>query len=203
MSDVAREFPGESLELDEYLADFEHRFWSTGNRRCWKIERRQTFVEQGSASYDAFDKGDWEGALKLIEKRRQDIVEQHTKIASWGMEICRVRIVEEPLSPYLIWELNSLRQRRELGENIRVVESDSIAELERDGELPEIVGVDANVAYRVIYNAHGAAARAVRTTDRSTAEHWRSVFTRLFAAGVDMADFFDRRVAGLRPVRTP
>jgi hypothetical protein len=190
---------GARLSLDEYLADYMERFEASGVADCWKLERRQTFVEEGSQSYDAFARGDWDEALRLIRERRDKLREYHEGVAARGVGIRRVRVVEQPISPYLMWELNSFRQRRELGELIRVVGPDHIADLERNAPLPEVVGLDGTVAYEVIYNAEGETEGALRTTDESQIEHWRGVFDRLYRAGEDLLDFFDREVAGKRP----
>lgn len=199
MSDLILELSGEELPLDDYLTDFEERFTSKDNRPCWKLERRQEFVEQGSASYDAFRRGDWEQSLKLLEERRPDIHRYYTSAATRGIQAYRVRVVEKPISRYLVWQLNSLRQRSELGEHTRVVESNKIARYEHDEQLPEIVGLGDDVAYRVIYDSAGAAERAIRSTNRSEIEHWRRIFTTLYDSGEDMGHFYDRCVANLRP----
>jgi hypothetical protein len=200
MSDVTSELTGDQLSLDEYFADFDKQFWSTENRDCWKVERRQTFVEQGSASYDAFIRGDWPRALELLDERRPDIQEYYGRAASRGIRIYRARVVEEPISAYLIWQLNSLRQRSELGEHARIIDPGKIVELERDVELPEVIGLGQDVVYQVIYGSAGAAERAVRSTDRPNVEHWWKIFTNLYEGGEDMAVFFDRSVAGRRPL---
>jgi len=200
MSDVTSELAGDQLTLDEYFADFDKQFWSTEGRNCWKVERRQTFVEQGSTSYDAFIRGDWPRALELLDERRPNIQEYYSRAASHGIRIYRVRVVEEPISAYLIWQLNSLRQRSELGENTRIIDPDKVAGLERRVELPEIIGLGQDVVYQVIYGSDGAAQRAVRSTDRTNVEHWWKIFTDLYEGGEDMAAFFDRSVAGLRPL---
>jgi hypothetical protein len=202
MSDITSKLTGDHLSLDEYFADFDKQFWSTENRDCWKVERRQTFVEQGSTSYDAFVRGDWPRALELLDERRPNIQEYYDRAASHGIRIYRARVVEEPISAYLIWQLNSLRQRSELGEHTRIIDPGKIVELERDVELPEIIGLGQDVVYQVIYGPTGAAERAIRSTDRPNVEHWWTIFTELYEGGEEMAVFFDRGVAGLRPLNT-
>lgn len=192
---------GDHLSLDDYIADFDERFEAPADD-CWKVERRQTFVEQGSASYDAFARGDWSEALRLIEERKPGLREYHEQLAARGLDVRRVRVVEQPVSPYLVWELNSLRQRRELGELIRVAGGDLVAPHEVDGELPEVVGIDEAVVYQVLYDDEGVATGAIRSTDPNQVAHWRGVFVALFDRSEDLADFFDREVTGLRPPGT-
>lgn len=189
---------GDRLSLDDYIADFTERFEGPA-ADCWKLERRQTFVEQGSASYDAFARGDWAEALRLIDERKPALREYHEQLAERGLDVRRVRVVEQPVSPYLIWELNSLRQRRELGELIRVAGHDLVAPHEAGGALPEVVGIDEAVVYQVLYDDDGVATGAIRSTEREQVARWRGVFVALFDRSEDIADFFDREIVGLRP----
>ena len=54
---------GERLELPEYYADFQRNFRHA--REFWKLERGQVFAEPGDASWEAFDAGDWDEAMRL------------------------------------------------------------------------------------------------------------------------------------------
>lgn len=193
------QLPGERLTLNAYLADFGERFWNTDESGCWKIERQQEFIEPGDASWEAFAKGDWTGALRLIEARRQELTRYHLRARESGFEIRRVRVVQEPFSPYLLWELNALRVRAQSGGKIRVVDVSGVEPFEEDGMLPEIFVLGRSTAYQVLYGEDGAAEGAVRTTDAAVVERWRGVAERLYAAGEDIASYYQRRVAGRRP----
>jgi hypothetical protein len=85
---------------------------------------------------------------------------------------------------------------------IRVVSATDITNLERDGSLPEIVTLGPDTVYQVIYSEVGAAEGAVRSTDPDEVIRWREFIQRLYASGEDIAIFFDRAVAGLRPPHT-
>ena len=50
-----------------------------------------------------------------------------------------MRVVEEPFTTYLRWQLHSLRVQAECGERIRVVPADAVALFERRERLPEVV----------------------------------------------------------------
>lgn len=63
---------GEVLTRADYLADFS-RVHKSGISLLAKIERGQTFKEQGSPSWEAFASGDWAGALRLIEEERDSV----------------------------------------------------------------------------------------------------------------------------------
>jgi hypothetical protein len=199
MSDATVELSGDGLTLEEYFAEFDERFRGAVDCDCWKLERRQTFIEQGSDSYDAFIQGDWTRALELLKSRRSGIAEYYAEAAARGIRVLRVRVVEEPISPYLVWQLNSLLQRSELGEHPRIVTSGQVAASERDGVLPELVGLADGVVYQVVYGSDGAAERAIRSTDQATVERWYQVFRTLYEGGEEMTSFFSRNVAGLYP----
>ncbi|GGP69398.1 DUF6879 family protein [Saccharothrix coeruleofusca] len=190
---------GERLSLDDYRRDFRRGLWEVGAAEFWKIERTQVFVERGSASYDAFARGEWERALELIREDLPRQREYHDRVAARGTRRRRVRVVEQPLAPYVLWELNLLRQRSGLGEPVRVLEADRIADRERRERLPDVVGFDDRVAYQVLYTGDGVPVGAIRSTEREQVLGWRGVFEELYAAAEPLVDYFDRRLAGLRP----
>ncbi|MFH9134286.1 hypothetical protein [Streptomyces sp. NPDC017524] len=72
MFECFRSGAGEILTRADYLADFGRVHQGDINLLA-KIERGQTFKEQGSPSWDAFASGDWAGALRLIENERDAI----------------------------------------------------------------------------------------------------------------------------------
>ncbi|MCA1187387.1 MULTISPECIES: DUF6879 family protein [unclassified Saccharopolyspora] len=190
---------GDELALDDYLADFRDRFWNRSNTGAWKFERRQVFRQPESASWKAFDDGDWDRSLRLLEERRPKLVDYFDRVEAHGFSVRRVRVVEEPLSPYLIWELNSLLIRHESGASISVVDAAALAEWERDGPLPEIFVLGPDTVYEVRYDADGVAVGAVRCVDRPTAQRWTTFIESLHRNGERIDAFFGRVVRGLRP----
>ena len=60
----------------------------------------------------------------------------------------RGRVVEEPITAYLQWELHALRIRDQCGGSLRIVGPDQVAEFEHDASLPEIYTLGATVMYR-------------------------------------------------------
>jgi hypothetical protein len=202
MPELPPGFAGDRLTLDEYIDDYYSRFWRTDRSGCWKLERQQTFREQGNASWDASDDGDWARAKALLDEDRENVREYQQKILDHGFEFRRVRIVEKPYSPYLIWELNSLLIRHEYGERIRIAATESIRQFEKDGELPEIVVIGTEVAYQVEYDYSGLAVGAVRSTHPGTVRSWTDLIRRLHEQGEDLPRFFAREIAGLQPARS-
>lgn len=191
--------PGDRLTPNEYFADHAENFWRTDDSGCWKLERQQHFVESDDASWDAFTAGDWPKALRLLEERRQKVADYENRIARHGFEVRRVRVVEEPISPYLLWELNSLHVRQQVGGKIRVVGGAAVADAEREEELPELFILGRKVIYQVLYTENGELEGALRSEDPGLIRRWTATVRHLYDAGEDLGTFFARKVAGRRP----
>lgn len=130
---------GERLSLSEYLADFGELEWAIGGQASWKLERGQHFREPGLESWEAFTRGEWERSVQLMEEDRNFLAEYMAKASGLGIGLYRVRVVEEPVDPYLQWELLFLKLRAECGEHIRVITSDLVRDWEVGGPLPELL----------------------------------------------------------------
>ncbi|MFC9219555.1 DUF6879 family protein [Streptomyces hygroscopicus] len=191
--------PGERLSRDSYRADFQQRMQAIDGRDSWKLERRQHFQEPGTESWKAFSRGDWAGALELIEKRRDELLAFMGEAAKRDFSLYRVRVVAEPITPYLQWELHMLRLRAECGERIRVVGPELIRELEEDGPLPELVSLGGRTLYRVIYDSRGISDGAVRFADPDVLKPWEEFIKGLYGEGEEMSSYFEREVAPLPP----
>lgn len=201
MSNPPVALSGESLSVDAYYRDFEPRFWRIKEHDFWKLERKQDFQEDGSPSWDAFASGNWGDSLRLMGERRQALTDYYNRVAQSGFLTFRVRVVTEPITPYLQWELNSLLQRAECGERVRVVGEDDVAAFEQEVELPEIVTVGSEAVYQVIYDEAGALKGAIRSTDSGDVTAWREFIEHLYAEGQEIVGFHERKVAGLQPPR--
>ncbi|MEY9910127.1 hypothetical protein ABIA35_006371 [Catenulispora sp. MAP12-49] len=184
---------GVVLTAEEYIKDFFPRFWHISEGDFWKLERIQSFQEEGSESWNAFARGDRAEAFRLIEDRRHSLAEYYAKVAQNGFTTYRARVVEEEVTPYLQWELHSLRQRNELGEQIRVVSASKVAPLERQGMLPEIVTLETDAVYEVLYNEQGLNTGAVRSEAPADVNGWRTFIRDLFSVGQDIDIFLDRQ----------
>jgi hypothetical protein len=188
---------GERMELPEYYADFRDNY--VRSREFWKLERGQLYAEPGNASWVAFDGGDWEESMRLLEQRREDLMQYHQEIAAAGTTNRRIRIVSLPVTPYLHWELYLLKVRDETGELIRVLQAPAVAELEEQGPLPDIYTMDRNVMYQAVYDEHGVLEHALRYTDGATVSRCRDFIADLYARGEPISDFFKREIAPLPP----
>lgn len=103
LDDIGLDDPalGERLPLADYRKDFRERQWTIDGQDSWKLERQQEFQEPGFASWDAFNQGDWAEALRLVEEERTYLREFSEENRRRGVTLYRVRVVEEPIAPYL------------------------------------------------------------------------------------------------------
>ncbi|MBL1113486.1 hypothetical protein JK364_13945 [Streptomyces sp. 110] len=189
---------GDWLELDDYSDDFDLHYEQTRNRGSWKLERKQYFKESNSPSWNAFRRGDLAEAQRLLKDRAPALREEAEEAASRGSVFHRVRIVEQPLTLYVQWELRSLRVRSENGEPVRVVPAAAVSRLESEGPLPELVVLGGRVLYQVMYTEESAPKGAVRFTDPATVQQWEGFIADLFAAGEDITSYVERDVVGNR-----
>ncbi|RDG37685.1 DUF6879 family protein [Streptomyces corynorhini] len=190
---------GERLVRDEYKREFRERDAAIQDRDSWKLERRQHFEEQGSPSRDALSRGDWMESLRLMEERREKLLSAAQADERRNSAFHRVRVVEQPLTPYLQWELNSLRQQAECGTRVRVVGAELVAPSESDGLLPELVILGGDVLYQVLYTESGVPNGAIRYTDPEVIGCWESYIRELYRVGEDVMSYFHREVAHLPP----
>jgi hypothetical protein len=193
---------GERLAQPAYKADFRERR-QRGNRDSWKLERRQHFEESDpSPSREALRQGDWAEAMRLIDAQRAEHVRNVREDSERGAAFHRIRVVEEPLTPYVQWELHALRVQAESGTRIRVVDIGQIRDLEPlDTLLPELVSLCGHTLYEIRYTAEGVPDGAVRYTDPGLIERWEAVMKALYEAGEDLIAYIDRYVAHLPPPR--
>jgi hypothetical protein len=184
---------GERMELAAYYADFQQNFGEA--REFWKLERGQVFAEPGDASWEAFNHGDWDEAMRLLKDRRKDLKRYHRENARAGRITRRIRIVSLPATPYLQWELHLLRLRDKTGGPIRILQASEVADLEDQGPLPEIYTMDATTMYQAIYDDHGVLEYVLRYTDRHLVDQCRNLISRLYSRGEPISRFYRREIA--------
>ncbi|MEH0985455.1 DUF6879 family protein [Micromonospora sp. CPCC 205556] len=191
--------PGELLALDDYWADFEQRFWKTGSPGFWKLERQQMFKEPHDEGWQAFAAGRWDDSLRILDARRPEFEDYYRRIADSGFATRRVRVVQEPLTPYLRWELHVLRLRHEYGGLTRVVTPDQVAASELGGPLPEIYTLGTDVMYEAVYDADGVLEAARRWRNPDVVMRCQEFIESLYDGGEPLDEFFARAVAPLEP----
>lgn len=197
MRDLLDRSAGQRLSEAEYRADFRKIFWTITEHDFWKLERVQVFQEPGDDSWEAFDRGDWPQALRLIEQRRESFLDDARRMDAMGLTSYRVRVVATPVTPYLQWELHLLRLMGECSDRIRVATPQQIAHLEKAGPVPEVVTLGNHATYEILYTDDGILDGAIRYTDADITTRCREIIQRLYAAGEDVSTFFDRDVAHL------
>ncbi|MFJ2554204.1 MULTISPECIES: DUF6879 family protein [unclassified Streptomyces] len=193
---------GVRLVREAYKREFWQRDAAVRDRDSWKLERRQHFEEQGSPSRDALSRGDWTESLRLMEERRERFLADAREDELRNSTFHRVRVVEQPLTPYLQWELHSLRQQAECGMPVRVVGVEHVAASESDGLLPELVILGGDVLFQVLYTESGVPDGAISYTDPGVIGAWESYIKDLYRTGEDVRSYFDREVAHLPPPTT-
>jgi hypothetical protein len=189
----------ERLELPRYYTDFGADF--SRAREFWKLERGQVYAEPGDPSWVAFNAGDWDEALRLVADSREDLTTYHAETAAAGTATWRIRIVELPVTPYLQWELHVLRLRDETGGPVRILPASAVADLEDQGELPDIYTMNTDVMYQAVYDEHGVLDHALRYTGEALVRRCRDFIAGLYRRGEPIAAFFEREIAHLPPPR--
>lgn len=195
MLELLTDLDGEELGLDDYLRDFEGRFWRVNE--TWKLERQQTFQEPDVPSWAAWAKGDPETAIAQAEEMRTGIAEHQRRLDEAGIAQHRARIVELPLSDYLRWELHILRIRAGLGERIRVLPPEALSTVEMTAHLPETLVLGDLAAYQVRYDSEGVLSGAKLFDDPHVALACRNEIASLWREGEELISFLDRTGAPL------
>ncbi|MFI6132587.1 DUF6879 family protein [Micromonospora sp. NPDC051141] len=199
MRDLLRAASARQLSLPEYEADF-YATVETVDGVILKTERAQTFREPGSPSWEAFAAGRWDEALRIAAQPNPELAQFFARLDERGSGLHRLRIVELPLTPYLIWELNFLRYRAQAGERIGVLVAESVAERERDhGRIPELMVAGSRAVYEVRYDETGLPVGADKVVEPGVVEGCRSQILALLDQAEPFEPFFRREVDGRTP----
>jgi hypothetical protein len=194
---------GTRLDLDTYYPEFAANFHHT---EFWKLERGQHFAEPSNPSWIAFNRGRWKTAMKLLDPWQQALRAIHDHNLTAEAPAYRIRIVEEPLTPYMRWELELLHRRNEVTGRINVIAADDelIAEIEQENgaQLPDLNIMD-TLMYEVVYDANGVIDHVYKYTDPDTITPWRDLTKHLYREGFDMEYFYRAHVMHLPPPQRP
>lgn len=201
MLDTIDGLSGERLALDPYQDDFDARLSSLENTDIWKFERQQDFHQPESASWMAFREGRRDESLRLLENNRSSLQEDFAELTRSGCRLRRVRVVEKPMTTYLLWELHSLRVRAQCGEDVRVISAGPIAALERGGRLPEVLNVGDQVTYKILYDPQGVLQGGERFTDPTITTRCQAQIAALHQDAEPLEEFFGREVGGAEATR--
>lgn len=199
MNDLLAGASGERMDLAAYYGDFEKNFWGIKGPGFWKLERQQVFKEPDYDSWVAFAQGDWTESMRLLEAGRATMEAYHSKVAEHGFVAARVRVVEEPISAYLQWELNALRIRDECGGSVRVIRPSQITQFEVNSALPETYPLGRHVMYEAVYDEEGVLDSVMRYLDRDLIARCQRFIADLYEVGEPLKQYFARQVAPLPP----
>jgi hypothetical protein len=200
MSDLFDDSVSELLALPAYLDDVDHRRLRLGaGHASWKLERLQYFSDPSDPPWVAYSEGRWDESIRLMEDVRPLVEKECQAAAVHGVTLYRVRIVEEPIVPYIQWELHYLRLATRAGEKIRVVDAEKVRQFEKNGQLPDLLTAGADTVYRILYTAEGVPDAARRIVDSAVTMRCVQFIKDLYAKGEDMDTFFERRIAQLGP----
>ncbi|MFC6081514.1 DUF6879 family protein [Sphaerisporangium aureirubrum] len=120
---------GERLTIDEFGRQF-LAAWSRIEWRFLKLECWQTYKEpDGNKSQELYRQGEIDLAMEILAKEAESDRPLYDDVRSRGIEYSRIRLVQEPLTSYLRYELLAYRIRAELGEVIEIVRCDSTLRL--------------------------------------------------------------------------
>lgn len=186
----------EWLDWAAFGQDFQSRREGLRGVECWKLARGQHVV-QDSALRDAVARGDWEGAAALVEQQRLRTRRCAEADRARGGRFHCVRVVDEPLSLGLQWELRSLRAQARCGLGVRVVPASALGGIEVRAPLPEVVVLGRRTVYEVVHGADGSPLGAYRRTDVDGARNWADFLGQCYAIGEDVRDYADRRIGDL------
>lgn len=187
-----RQAAGEVLPAARYRTElYDHLRRMEGV--VWKLERAQHFHEPDTPSWVAMTSGDWDRSLALMgEMRFADDLPPRA-------ELRRLRIVEMPPTPYLQWEIVLLAARTRAGERARALHARSVRHLERSAPLPELLILNRDLMYEILYDEIGAHVGGRRITDTRVIGECARAIAELYARAEDMVAFHDREVAHLPP----
>ncbi len=198
MLDRIREIPGKTLDIASYHA-IRREETRHLTKPIWKLERSQYFHEpDDDPSWQAFIANDWARVLAVFESERADARAEAESYARQGSELRRLRIVESPVSRYLLWEMQWFKILAEEGTSIRVLDAGHVEAIEHDGVLPEIV-VDEHALYHVRYDDDWRACGARRIGDPNVMRQTIEEITALWDLAEPFSRFFEREIAALLP----
>ncbi len=169
-------------------ADFSVRFreeWDAAQVRFLKVERRQWYSQSGDESFDAFVDGQYERAERLLREIVLGQEEMYASAQARGVDLVRLRLVEEPLSDYLrFYEIPSYSVSEDLGERILLASVDSSQD-----ELPDCIIFDSAVMFVNAYDGVGRLIGAVEVRAKDQIEHHANLAEGLLAGGQPLAEF--------------
>ncbi|MFC4866869.1 DUF6879 family protein [Streptomonospora arabica] len=198
--DRIRAAEGTVLDRPTFHADSDREEEKLDGGVIWKLERAQFFNELDDPAWDAFIEGDWTRVLEIFTGEREWIRGEVARYARRGLRFRRLRIVEDPPTPYLQWESHSHRIFVECGHDIRALDAAEVAGLERAAALPELMVYGDRVLYQVRYDEGWTPIGAKRVDDRDLVTEAAAAVAALWKRSEPFPDYFRRVIS---PLATP
>jgi len=150
-----------------------------------KVERRQSYNQAGDESFEAFRRGDLRTASRLLREELETQREMYSSAAARGVDLVRLRLVEEPLSDYLrYYEIPSYFVSQELGERIFFASPDPMQD-----ELPDCIVFDASVMFVNTYDGLDRLAGAIEVTSAQEIARHTELAEHLLADAQSLSEF--------------
>lgn len=142
------------LSPQDFDSEF-HALWSRMKTRFLKLECWQEYQEPNSKSLTAFMCGDTAHADKLLQLEAAQGKSLYEDVARRKIDYTRIRIIRQPLTPYLRWEMRNYKVRAAMGETIVFIDdSDSMMPLPNE-HLFDFLLFDRDVALVHNYGNNG------------------------------------------------
>lgn len=139
---------------DKFFAGFRNA-WETVRCQALKLETRQVYIEPDNPSWLALTAGDWDGALKALEKSRQVDDGLYSDLRQRGIDFVRCRPIVFPPTDYLRWEYQVYKRNAEQGERIFCLNRAILAELFDTVATHDFMVFDTRLACVHDYDAEG------------------------------------------------
>lgn len=158
-------------------------------RRRWvKVEFLQEYDESGFSGYEAFKRGYYEEAARLVREmvKSQDEIYSHAR--RYRVAMTRVRVCRLPLSSYLLnYEFAAYRADIECGEDIRFIDEREISDLIAETGISDFLVFDDEKVVALIYDLASSTLREARLVERpELVEQYVQVADRLIALSTPM-----------------
>jgi hypothetical protein len=181
------------LDLEEFGSWFAEA-WSQVQSRFLKLECWQTYQEREiNKSQDAYNKGHVDKARELLRQEAEADRPLYEGVRARGLDYARIRLVQEPLTPYLEYELMAYRVRDDMGETIEIVRCGRELSLPND-EYFDFLLFDRHTALIHDYGDEGLQSGGWLTTDSDVIVSLQRVATDLRRSAIPLREF----VAGLK-----
>lgn len=188
------EIPGEPHDVASY-----HAMRQQETRRLtqpiWKLERSQYFLEpDDDPSWQAYLRRDWNLVRAIFEGERSSARAEAQQYKEQGVALRRLRIVQRPISDYLLWEMQWFEILAQEGIEIRTLQADRVSALENERPLPEIL-VDEHAFYHVQYDDSWKACGARRIGDPNIIRMATREIAALWELAEPFSHYFSREIA--------